>query len=113
MILDKTLSLSLACNLRWHNDSSRVYSRVSVTRWLSHGFKAPSTGIQYLVSGIHRVESRIQDCPGLPYMGRQGSQWKPLVRETGDIVKSASNDLTLTFIESRKFPIAFLKWNYD
>ena len=55
------------------------------------------------------MESRIQDCPGLPYMGRQGSQWKPLVREAGDIVKSASIDLTVTFIESRKFSIAFLK----
>ena len=47
--------------------------------------------------------------PGLPYMRRQGSQWKPLVREAGDIVKSASIDLTVTFIESRKFSIAFLK----
>ena len=26
---------------------------------------------QYLESGIHFVESRIQDCLGLPYMGRQ------------------------------------------
>ena len=42
-------------------------------------------------------------------MGRQRSQWNPLVREAGDIVKSASIDLTLTFIEGRKFSIAFLK----
>ena len=55
------------------------------------------------------MESRIQDCPGLPYMGRQGSQWNPLVREAGDIVKSAIIDLTVTFIEGRKFSIAFLK----
>ena len=60
-------------------------------------------------SGIRNPESGIQDCPGLPYMGRQGSQWNPLVREAGDIVKSAGNDLTVTFIESRKFSIAFLK----
>ena len=31
------------------------------------------TGIQYLESGIHGVESRIQDCLGFPYMGR--SSW--------------------------------------
>ena len=28
------------------------------------------SGIQYKESGIHRVESRIQDCHGFPYMGR-------------------------------------------
>ena len=28
------------------------------------------SGIQYPESGIHRVESRIQDCHGFPYMGR-------------------------------------------
>ena len=28
------------------------------------------SGIQYSESGIHRVESRIQDCHGFPYMGR-------------------------------------------
>ena len=27
--------------------------------------------IQYLESEIHWAESRIQDCPGFPYMGRQ------------------------------------------
>ena len=27
-------------------------------------------GIQYLETGIHGVESRIQDCLGFPYMGR-------------------------------------------
>ena len=29
------------------------------------------SGIQYSESGIHRVESRIQDCHGFPYMGRR------------------------------------------
>ena len=29
------------------------------------------SGIQYSESGIHRVESRIHDCHGFPYMGRQ------------------------------------------
>ena len=29
------------------------------------------SGIQYSESGIHRVESRIQDCHGFPYMGRK------------------------------------------
>ena len=28
------------------------------------------SGIQYPESGIHIMESRIQDCPGFPYMGR-------------------------------------------
>ena len=28
------------------------------------------SGIQYSESGIHRVESRIQDCRGFPFMGR-------------------------------------------
>ena len=28
------------------------------------------SGIQYSESGIHRVESRIHDCHGFPYMGR-------------------------------------------
>ena len=28
------------------------------------------SGIQYPESGIHNMESRIQDCPGFPYMGR-------------------------------------------
>ena len=29
------------------------------------------SGIQYPGSGIHSMESRIQDCPGFPYMGRE------------------------------------------
>ena len=29
-----------------------------------------NSGIRYLQSGIHGLESRIQDCPGFPYMGR-------------------------------------------
>ena len=29
------------------------------------------SGIQYPESGIHSMESRIQDCPGFPYMGRK------------------------------------------
>ena len=29
------------------------------------------SGIQYSESGIHRVESRIRDCHGFPYMGRK------------------------------------------
>ena len=28
------------------------------------------SGIQYPGSGIHSMASRIQDCPGFPYMGR-------------------------------------------
>ena len=35
------------------------------------------SGIQYPESGIHSMESRIQDCPGFPYMGRvKGNQRK-------------------------------------
>ena len=29
------------------------------------------SGIQYPESGIHSMESRIQDSPGFPYMGRE------------------------------------------
>ena len=83
----------------WNPESQNPESRI----------QNPSFTDKYLESGIHSVESRIQDCPGLPYMGRQGSQWNTLVRETGDVVKSAGDDLTVTFIESRKFSIAFLK----
>ena len=32
------------------------------------------SGIQYSESGIHRVESRIQDCHGFPYMGREKAE---------------------------------------
>ena len=37
---------------------------------LESRFQVPltETGIQYLESGIHGVESRIQDCLGFPYM---------------------------------------------
>ena len=38
------------------------------------------SGIQYSESGIHRVESRIQDCHGFPYMGRNISD--PFLSET-------------------------------
>ena len=31
------------------------------------------SGIQHSESGIHRVESRIQDCDEFPYMGRIGA----------------------------------------
>ena len=36
------------------------------------------SGIQQLESGIHSVESRIQDCHGFPYMGRHLSTLKIL-----------------------------------
>ena len=38
----------------------------------AQGIQVPltKTGIQYLESGIHGMESRIQDCLGSPYMGR-------------------------------------------
>ena len=42
---------------------------------LTNGIQNPSSadkdsGIHYLESGIHGVESRIQDCPTFPYMER-------------------------------------------
>ena len=36
------------------------------------------SGIQYSESGIHRVESRIQDCHGFPYMGRSSKRPPPV-----------------------------------
>ena len=46
------------------------------SRW---DFRTPDSivtdsGIHYLESGIHGMESRIQDCPGFPYMGRENSR---------------------------------------
>ena len=35
------------------------------------GIRNPLCWTQYPESGIHSMESRIQDCPGFPYMGRQ------------------------------------------
>ena len=35
------------------------------------------SGIQYSESGIHRMESRIQDCHGFPYLGRKLSRILP------------------------------------
>ena len=90
----------------WNPESQNPESRIQNPE---SRIQNPTFTDKYLKSGIHSVESRIQDCPGLPYMGRQGSQWNPLVREAGDIVKSAIIDLTVTFIEGRKFSIAFLK----
>ena len=36
----------------------------------SPNFTDKESGIQFLESGIHDVESRIEDCPGFPHMGR-------------------------------------------
>ena len=40
------------------------------------------SGIQYLESGIHSVESRIQDSPGFPYMGRSISKLTETMRQS-------------------------------
>ena len=44
------------------NPTSKLESRIQVL--------LTKTGIEYLESGIHSVESTIQDCLGFPHMGR-------------------------------------------
>ena len=47
-------------------------SRILLTTGTGSGIQVPlrKTGIHHLESGIHGVESRIQDCLGFPYMER-------------------------------------------
>ena len=50
------------------------------------------SGIQYPESGIHSMESRIQDCPGFPYMGRERV---PIVsRMSVNLIKRAISQAT-------------------
>ena len=46
-------------------------------------FHWQESGIQYLESGIPSVESRIQDCPGFPYIGRAVKLCFTLLRYSG------------------------------
>ena len=48
-----------------------------------------------LLSGIHSVESRIQDCPGFPYVGRQEvvGLKRPTIREKPPQSDSKSNNM--------------------
>ena len=52
--------------------------------WLQFGIQIPRTrtGIQFLESGIHGVQSRIQDCLEFPHMGRNKGEHE--TRVTGD-----------------------------
>ena len=44
---------------------------IPITIWIRiRNSTDKESGIQFLESGIHDVESRIQDCPGFPYNGR-------------------------------------------
>ena len=58
----------------------------------SHLWNPESTDVE---SGIHSVESGIQDSPGLPYMGRTIShlklQWMPLNISTLSVLNSTHN----------------------
>ena len=55
---------------------------------LMQGIRNPSStdknsGIQYLESRIHGVESRIQECLGFPYIGR--NDWSMVVLTSGNV----------------------------
>ena len=53
------------------------------------------SGIQYPESGIHSMESRIQDCPGFPYMGRPIYNNKKVLSKPGlRIMKIATENST-------------------
>ena len=56
-----------AWNPQYHSrnpeSNKRLLSRIQ--------FPLTKTGIQFLESRIYRVESRIQDCLGFPYIGRK------------------------------------------
>ena len=46
-------------------------AKKSISNWKKNGIQLfLESGIQYPGSGIHSMESRIQDCPRFPYMGR-------------------------------------------
>ena len=52
------------------------------------------SGIQYPESGIHSMESRIQDCPGFPYMGRLSSRveaWLEVKKNIAALVALLTN----------------------
>ena len=56
-------------------------------------------GIQYLESGIQGVESRIQDCRGLPYIGRYSSSafsfvWFKLVSTNAPFYYINTNEIS-------------------
>ena len=43
-------------------------------------------GIKYLESGIHGMESRIQDCHGFPCMRQNVSQTRPDVKKADSVL---------------------------
>ena len=78
------------------------------------GIQNPSSadkdsGIHYLESGIHGMESRIQDCPRFPYMERgdaQSTSSHPHLRkgreEGGKLRKNASHNYIENISQSKK-----------
>ena len=71
------------------------------------------SGIQYPESGIHSMESRIQDCLGFPYMGRQNCSrrnWRKKVdfasyrRNTENAGKCHIASVKIIFLNNDKLP---------
>ena len=55
-------------SLSWNLESGALESGIPLTIGIRNpSFTEKESGIQFLESGIHGVESRIQDCPGFPY----------------------------------------------
>ena len=74
------------------------------------------SGIQYPESGIHSMESRIQDCLGFPYMGRQNCSrrnWRKKVdfasyrRNTENAGKCHIASVKIIFLNNDKLPACF------
>ena len=68
------------------------------------------SGIQYPESGIHSMESRIQDCPGFPYMGQLSSRveaWLEVKKNIAALVALLTNksrralDMAVSFLNQR------------
>ena len=72
---------NFCCGIRYPGLWNPEYSSKNPESYqgLESRFQVPltNTGIQYLESEIHGVESRIQDCLGFPYMRQIVSQTRP------------------------------------
>ena len=104
---------SFACGIRMLGYESPEYSSRNLHLLPAVGiWNVSSTdkesGIQYLESGIHGVESRIQDCLGFPYSlhgARNSSKWLLGIFQDGELLVARFLILS-TFLDGSwvKFP---------
>ena len=69
-----------ACGIKKTGLWNREYSS-----WNPESHLRLEFAIQYLESGIHGVESRIQDCLGFPYVGRAVSRRDRISKNTKQV----------------------------